>query len=312
MSLNSTYRHTVMSALVYMFFSLVIIFSNKLVLTTYRFPSYIMLAMLQTFFTFFLIQIIFSSNIRTTEVPELFRKIFPLAMCSALDIVMGIAGTGSLSLPLFTALRRISNLFIMVGEHILLGTRRNVQIHCSVVIMVIGAIVAAIGDITFDILGYTYIIINNLTTTGKALFTRSRLRDYNFSSLELLYFNSLFMLPILLIATYLQCDFEEIFNFEHWKSPRFLLCFIFSCCSAVALNYSQMQCTRYTSALTTSILGVIKNIIVTYAGMFVGGDYVYTGLNFTGVTIGAIGATLYVILTYHNSKAKSGANLTPK
>ncbi|RTG83680.1 uncharacterized protein DC041_0009538, partial [Schistosoma bovis] len=58
-------------------------------------------------------------------------------------------------------------------------------------------------------------------------------------------------------------DFTEvpikIIQFEHWLNPLFLLYFMFSCCSAVALNYTLVQCTQYTSALTTSILGVIKS-----------------------------------------------------
>ncbi|KAK4475086.1 hypothetical protein MN116_002178 [Schistosoma mekongi] len=297
----STGRIT-LTALVYMCFSVSIIFSNKLVLTTFKFPSYLFLALLQTLFSFVLIQALCSSRIRSDDFLEIPIKILPLSMFSALDIVMGIASTGSLSLPLFTALRRISNLFIMVGEYFLLGTKRSISVYLSVIVMVIGAGIAAIGDITFDPIGYTYIFINNVSTTGKALLTKSRLRDYDFSSIELIYFNSLLMLPILSILVYIKCEFSEIVQFEYWFDPVFLLYFLFSCCSAVALNYSVVQCTQYTSALTTSILGVIKNILVTYGGMFVGGDYVYTTLNFVGLTISTIGAILYVLYNYKSTQ----------
>ncbi|VDP38710.1 unnamed protein product [Schistosoma margrebowiei] len=230
-------------------------------------------------FTFIIIQTLCSYRIRSDDFTEVPIKILPLSIFSAVDIVMGIAGTGSLR------------------------TKRSIPIYLSVIVMVIGAVIAAIGDITFDPIGYTYILINNISTTGKALLTKSRLRDYDFSSVELLYFNSLLMLPILFILVYVQCDFTEVRNFlltntvppekpfhgiiqfEHWLDPLFLLYFMFSCCSAVALNYTLVQCTQYTSALTTSILGVIKNILVTYGGMFVGGDYVYTTLNFAGLTV---------------------------
>nr|CAX75132.1 UDP-glucuronic acid/UDP-N-acetylgalactosamine transporter [Schistosoma japonicum] len=294
----------VLAALVYMCVSVSIVFSNKLVLTTFKFPSYLLLALLQTLFSFVLTQALCSSRIRSNDL-EIPIKILPLSIFSALDIVMGIASTGSLSLPLFTALRRISNLFIMVGEYFLLGTKRSNSIHLSVIVMVIGAGIAAIGDITFDPVGYTYIFINNISTTGKALLTKSRLTDYNFSSIELIYFNSLLMLPILSILVYIKCEPSEITQFEFWLDPVFLLYFLFSCCSAVALNYSVVQCTQYTSALTTSILGVIKNILVTYGGMFVGGDYVYTTLNFVGLTISTVGAILYVLYNYKSTQPKS-------
>ncbi|CAH8677638.1 unnamed protein product [Schistosoma haematobium] len=203
-------RRIAFVALIYMSFSISIIFSNKLVLTTFKFPSYLLLALIQTLFTFILIQTLCSYRIRSDDFTEVPIKILPLSIFSAVDIVMGIAGTGSLSLPLFTALRRISNVLIMVGEYLLLGTKRSIPIYLSVIVMVIGAVIAAIGDITFDPIGYTYILINNISTTGKALLTKSRLRDYDFSSVELLYFNSLLMLPILFILVYVQCDFTEV------------------------------------------------------------------------------------------------------
>ncbi|KAA0184603.1 Solute carrier family 35 (UDP-glucuronic acid/UDP-N-acetylgalactosamine dual transporter) member D1b, partial [Fasciolopsis buskii] len=97
---------------------------------------------------------------------------------------------------------------------------------------------------------------------------------------------------------------------EHpaWREPLFLCCFIFSCCSAVLLNYSLIQCTNHTSALTTSIIGVMKNILITYAGMFVGGDYRYSTLNFIGVTISALGAVLYVLLMYKHSQSERSSS----
>lgn len=225
---------------------------------------------------------------------------------------MGIAGTGTLSLPLFSALRRISNFFILIGEQIILGTVRPLSVYITVGLMVLGAAVAALGDITFDPLGYTFVFINNFSTAGKALLSKSRLRDKGYSSIELLYYNSAFMIPFLLVVTALTSNVFQIINFSFWTNPIFILYFIFSCCSAVLLNYSMLQCTHYTSALTASIVGVIKNIIVTYAGMFIGGDYVFTPTNFTGVTISAVASAIYVAATYRKQPQESGVEVAAR
>ncbi|KAG5443985.1 Formyl-coenzyme A transferase, variant 2 [Clonorchis sinensis] len=299
----------ILHIILYMVCSSGIMFANKLILTVYRFPSFMGLALLQTLFTFILLRLFFVSDIQKREPLQVIRTVFPLSFCYAVDITMGIAGTGTLSLPLFSALRRISNFFILIGEQIILGTVRPLSVYITVGLMVLGAAVAALGDITFDPLGYTFVFINNFSTAGKALLSKSRLRDKGYSSVELLYYNSAFMIPFLLIVTALTSHVFQIINFGFWTNPIFILYFIFSCCSAVLLNYSMLQCTHYTSALTASIVGVIKNIIVTYAGMFIGGDYVFTPTNFIGVTISAVASAMYVAATYRKQPQESGVEV---
>ncbi|KAL5969207.1 UDP-glucuronic acid/UDP-N-acetylgalactosamine transporter [Taenia solium] len=178
----------------------------------------------------------------------------------------------------------------------------------SIGIMFVNKIIltANSGDINFDPIGYSFIFINNISTAAKGLLTKSRLSKYNFSSTTLLFYNSMFMFPFMAFLAAYTGAIKPVIEFPLWADAFFVAGFIFSCLAAVTLQFLTFECTRLTSALTTSVIGVMKNTIVSYGGMFVGGDYIFTVVNFCGVTISTIGAITYGVSMYLSKQVKLG------
>ncbi|XP_072930955.1 UDP-sugar transporter UST74c [Epargyreus clarus] len=290
----------VLSAAFYALASFMITVVNKTVLTTYAFPSYQVLGLGQMVAT---ILVLWSGRyIRIVQFPLLdgnvARRIWPLPVIYLGNMATGLGGTKELSLPMFTALRRFSILMTMIGERFVLGIRASWQVQASVMAMVGGALLAAADDVTFSWSGYTLVLLNDGFTAANGVYMKKKLDSKELGKYGLMYYNALFMIVPAALVAWQTGDLERSTEYPHWNDKLFLIQFLMSCIMGFVLSYSVMLCTQYNSALTTTIIGCLKNILVTYLGMIIGGDYVYSWLNFVGLNISVLASLLYTFVTF--------------
>lgn len=141
------------SALFYGIASFMITVVNKTVLTTYKFPSFLVLSIGQMAASILVLG--FAKQLGIISFPNLARdtgrKIFPLPLVYLGNMMFGLGGTQALSLPMFAALRRFSILMTMLLELRILGIRASYPVQLSVYSMVGGALLAASDDLSFNL-----------------------------------------------------------------------------------------------------------------------------------------------------------------
>lgn len=298
---GSTQFMKISTAAFYGISSFLITVINKRVLSSpYKFPSFLVLSLGQLIAS---IVVLYSGKkLKVVTFPaassELVKKIFPLPLIYLGNMIFGLGGTQALSLPMFAALRRFSVLMTMMLEFYILKIRPTTAVQLSVYAMIGGALVAASDDLSFSLEGYTYILITDALTAANGVFVKKKLSGSDLGTYGLMFYNSLVMLVPAIFVTWVVGDLHEAFAYDQWSNPLFVVQFIMSCIMGFVLNYSTVLCTQHNSALTTTIVGCLKNVSITYIGMFIGGDYIFSWINCFGINISVLGSLVYTYVTF--------------
>eukprot|EP00079_Xenopus_tropicalis_P010296 XP_002935028.1 PREDICTED: UDP-N-acetylglucosamine/UDP-glucose/GDP-mannose transporter isoform X1 [Xenopus tropicalis] len=294
-----THNVLILSALFYAASSLLIILVNKTVLTIYRFPSSTFLGVGQMAITILILYVgklyqIISFPDFDRQVP---KKLFPLPLLYIGNHLTGLSSTQKLSLPMFTVLRKFSIPLTLILEMIILRKRFPFSVVSSVTTIIMGALIAASFDLSFNLEGYILVLLNDLFTASYGVYTKEKIDPKELGKYGVLFYNASFMILPTLIYTILSGDFELAIHFSEWTNIAFIVQFIFACMMGFILLYSIVLCSYYHSALTTTVIGSLKNVSIAYVGIFVGGDYSFSWFNFVGLNICMAGGVAYSLST---------------
>mmetsp|Transcript_9728 Transcript_9728/g.59069 ORF Transcript_9728/g.59069 Transcript_9728/m.59069 type:complete len:284 (+) Transcript_9728:196-1047(+) len=223
------------------------------------------------------------------------KSVLPLSIVNLFSISAGFMGTQGLNIPMFVALRRFTILFTVIVEYLMFRKRQSVPTLSAVAIMISGALIASVTDLTFSAPGYAAVFINDLLQAAYLVIVKYVKDVDHLGTNGLLFYNSgISVLPLVLFC-WVRGDFHEAMAYPYWGSLAFLTSLFSSTCLGLAVGHAMFLCTRVNEPLTTTVTGSIKNLLATVLGAVAFGDYIFNTANAAGLAVSAVGSLWYVV-----------------
>lgn len=297
--------------------SLGAIFINKTCLTGYHFRYPLTLMLGQMTFALLMLTALHAANYMT--IPTIGRSdmtvmAIPTALFTS-NVVVGLSALSLVNIPMFSAFRRLTLLFVMGAEYLFLQKKHSMAIVNAVVVMTFGAFISAIDDVSFSRLGYCLVFLNNMLTALYLASIKKVMRETQFQPLSLLYYTALMGFPVVAALMLLTGEIGNVVTAFRTQpeltTPAFLLSLTLTASGAFAVNFSTSLCTHVTSPLTTSVAGQVKNVLQTILGFFSWG-FVPTRMNVIGLLVALGAQIIFAYLKYGESEADRAAKSTSK
>ena len=285
--------------------AILLIYFNKAAFSYYNFSAPNLLTLSQSLCSLVLLSTARHYNLLTYQPFNFnnFRTLLPISLSFLVYMVLGMLAMKLVSLPMYTTLRRTTVLFVMVIEWLTLGKGSSWLVKLSVLVMVVGAVVAGWKDMRFDLTSYTIVFIYNGFTALylvliNSISTRERQRAQHSHTIPLtqwdfMYYNNLTTIPLLALAVLLTGETKSLYNSPHLTTPMFHMSLLASSLLAFVLNYAIFKNTAVNSALTQTVAGQAKDVVVVVLGVWAFEDGWLELGGVVGVVLGFLGSVGY-------------------
>lgn len=294
------------AALSYGFASMAMVFINKAVLMQYA--SSMTLLTLQQLATTMLIhcgRVMGYTKAKGVNV-ETAKKLILVSLFYNANVAFALASLKGVNIPMYIAIKRLTPLAVLIAGFFSGKGRPSTQVILSVVLTAAGVMIAALGDFSFDLVGYSMAFTSVFFQTMYLVLVEKSGAEDGLSSVEIMFYNSFLSLPFLVFLIIATGEFPDSLSllFAKSSSLSFLVIVLLSLVMGIVLNYTMFLCTIVNSALTTTIVGVLKGVGSTTLGFFLLGGVEVHALNVTGLIINTAGGVWYSYAKYQQRRNK--------
>ncbi|KAI4735838.1 TPT-domain-containing protein [Aureobasidium sp. EXF-12298] len=217
------------------------------------------------------------------------RAILPIGLLFSLSLVCGNVTYLYLSVSFVQMLKAAAPIAVLLATWLFRLSEPSLSAFGNICIIVVGVVVASLGEVQFNILGVAY-QLSGIVFEATRLVMIQRLLSAEFKMdplVSLYYFAPVCAVTNGILALVFEAPHMTFADFERVGVFTLLI----NAAAAFLLNFASLLLIGKTSSLVLTLSGVLKNIMIVFASMLFYHDTV-TGIQFVGFSI-ALGGLAY-------------------
>eukprot|EP00730_Choanoeca_flexa_P012503 TRINITY_DN4336_c0_g1_i1.p1 TRINITY_DN4336_c0_g1~~TRINITY_DN4336_c0_g1_i1.p1 ORF type:complete len:320 (+),score=61.25 TRINITY_DN4336_c0_g1_i1:140-1099(+) len=296
----------VMPIIAYCLSSMSMIYTNKLVLSTYGFPYAATLLLFQSSVAVGCLVLLSAFSFIKLE-PfsfETAKKWSPVTIFFGLMLYTGSKTITYLSIPVLTVFKNMTNLFIAFGDWYFFGQTVTPGIIFSFGMMTLGSILVGFTDLEFNLRGYVWMCCNCLAQTGYVLYMRQAKTTTKLSEWGMSFYNNLLCIVLMALAAVFSGELEQVADYPLLTSTGFLVAMVFGGVIGTGLSLSVFWCVSATSPTTYSMVGALNKIPITFISVV----FFHVAMDWkmaVSVCVGLVSGLVYTYAKLQMRKASS-------
>ena len=271
------------------------VFSTKHILTdwNFKYSNFIGLCQTVTMIAILLVGRYFNKLSISSISGQMLKYSLPIAMLSCAKLAASLKSTQLLNVPTFSALIQLSLPMTIAGEFFVLKKTPTMGGIVSVIFIVTGSILAAYDKMATSGLGFIFIAVYTMATTGISIMSKKALNNKKLVSADILFYCPLFSAPTFVAMLAVDDGFSYVYRFFQTVSDfQFYAIYVLAVSSGLLMMVGWVWCTKLNSPLTVQIVSTMRGTAIVYLGM-IRADYSFEEKNFAGINLIVVGGLIY-------------------
>lgn len=195
-------------------------------------------------------------------------------------IFVGMIGTSfyalqNLNVAMVTVLKNLTNIFTMAGDYVFYGRVYNWGVWSCMVLMVVSALCGAATDLTFDLRGYFWQMMNCGFTAAYSLYLRGVMdrvavvtsTGRKLDEFSMVFYNNLLSMPFILFLMAAGGEVTSVWSEPDLFNSRFLLVATLSGMLGFLISFTSLWFISTTTPTIYSLVGSLNKVPLAFIGL---------------------------------------------